>query len=466
MEIKCKRLATASAAVVFPLLAALYFAGEFVRAEANSAPPYWEGADASGAIVKGDDCPVIVEKETLDLKISTLPSGGEIELSSYCSEAVAEYFFYNPTELDVSMTLLFPFGVFPSYVPSGAEDEVSAVTVDGDRAECRVRYSYAPNSSFDTDRDMGRICDDKKRDAFYREDLPVSEYRFELTAPKTDCVLKLKLSFNPKKTRLLFPADSYARTCIADGDMYAYIHLHGAGKTAVSFYAAGEPLSAIVPKLYDGDVELSGGVDSFEREETTFVRFVDERKGDLPVGEIDWYNAFVDMLNGQNERDGSVDRFELSAGNLMRWYEYEMSIPAKGRAVNRVRAPLYPAVDGRKNSRYMYTYLLSPAAKWADFHKIEINIETPYYLSNSSLGFLENRNEAGGFRYTFSRDSLPQGELTFVLTEKNIGDGLNDGGTNFMLPSLTWAFVTLLILAVIAAVVTVIVVLSLRKKKK
>lgn len=465
MEAKYRYLATASA-VIFPMLTAMYFAGKSVRAEANSAPPYWEGTEASGAIVKGENCPVVVENEKLNLNISTLPRGGAIDLSSYRSEAVAEYSFYNPTDLDVNMTLLFPFGVFPSYAPADANDEISAVTVDGESAECRVRYTYALNQPFDTDRDMGRVRDEKRQDNFYSEDMPVTEYRFSLTAPETKdaCILKLKLTFNVKKTRVLFSADHFTRVCIADGDMYAYVHLNETGETTYSFYAVGEPLSAIAPKLYDGEKELPAGVDSVVREDTTFARFVADRRGDLPVGETDWYNAFVDMLNDKSERDGSVDRFELNSASLLRWFEYEMNLPAKGRAVNRVRAPLYPTVDGRKNARYLYSYLLSPAGKWADFQKIEINIETPYYLSNSSLTFKKSDGE-GGNLYSFTRDALPQGELTFVLTEQEVVE-FNDREKNFLLPSLTWAFVTLLILAVIAAIITIVVVFSLRKKKK
>lgn len=460
----------ATSAAILPLAAAMCCAERSVKAEANSAPPYWEGTTASGAIVKGDDCPVVVEKEVLTLNIKDLPRGGMLEQDSYAAEAIAEYSFYNPTDLNVDMTLLFPFGVFPSYVPENANDEVSAVTVDGERAECKVRYSYA-DYEFDTDRDMARVRDGMTEDSFYREDLPVREYSISLNAVETpqSCMMKIKLGFNPKKTRVLFPSDSCARLTVSDGDMYAYTSNGSAGLKSAVCYVVGEPLSELAPKLYSEEQEISA-YSSVTQKDMSFSEFVYMMRGEeSDVGDLDWYNAFVDMLNHSKGAGGSVDCFALRESELMRWYEYKMTIPAGGRANNRVRAPLYPTVDGR-NPRYEYTYLLSPAGKWAEFQEIEIRLETPYHLSSSALEFSKTEKEDGtGFTYYYTRKSLPQGELTFVLTE---GDAPNNDfsifgkGKNFLLPTLTWAFIALVVLAVVAAVVTVIVVFSLRKKKK
>lgn len=461
-----KFLAAVSAAV-FPFVGAMYWTGKSVIAEANSAPPYWEGMDASGAIVRGENCPVVVEKERLDLNIKSLPRGGELELNAYSAEAIAEYTFYNPTDLNVDMTLLFPFGAFPGYVPEGANDEVSAVTVDGVRRECAVRYSYS-SYDFDTDRDMARVQDEKKTDGFYREDMPVTEYCVSLASGADDASMKVKLCYNAKKTRVLFSSESYTRLVISGGDMYAYTPLIDAGEKSAVFYAAGEPVGEVVPYLYIEDEAVAVQYSVTEKQMTFSDLALSGRDKTSDVSETDWYNAFVDMLNERSERGGSVDCFSLETKNLMRWYEYSMNIPAGGRAKNRVRAPLYPTVDGRGNSRYEYSYLLSPAGKWADFKEISIYINTPYYLSNGSLDFTRTDGADGeGFVYTFTKNSLPQGELTFVLTEKNEAQSdFNIFGKNFLMPSLTWAFITLLALAVVAAVITVIVVVSLRKKKK
>ena len=468
---KYKLIAALSAAAL-PIISAIGIAGNEISAEANTAPAYWEGTSSSGAIVKEENCPVVVEKEILNLNISTLPHGGKVEHGKYAATVSAEYSFYNPTDSKVDMTLLFPFGVVPSYVSERANDEVSAVTVDGTSTECSVRYSYADNSSYDfnIDKETSRVQDGKKQDSFYAEDMPVKEYRLTLTVPEGNGVycLKIKLSFNPKKTRVLFPSESDTRLKISGGDMYAYSYFREAGEKIVTFYAVGESFLSESPKLYRGDKEIVSA-DSIAETDMTFSEFVlSERSENSNVSDIDWYNAFVDMLGEQGGKDGSVDGFLLEEKNLMRWFEYRMSIPAGGRAVNRVCAPLYPTVDGSRNPRFEYSYLLSPAGKWADFKEIEIKIDTPYYLSNGSLDFTKTDKEDGkGFTYSYNRSSLPQGELTFVLTEKDAADSdFSVFGKDFLVPPFTWAFIALLVLAGIAAIVTVVVVVSLKKKKK
>ncbi|MGN1077012.1 MAG: hypothetical protein ACI4ST_00715, partial [Candidatus Gallimonas sp.] len=107
-----------------------------------------------------------------------------------------------------------------------------------------------------------------------------------------------------------------------------------------------------------------------------------------------------------------------------------------------------------------YEYYLSPAQKWSEFKKIEIGIETPFKLSNSSLVFTERE---GG--YFFERDSLPVGELTFTLTDGTaetervpFGYGLNR--------TFVKVIVALVVVIVAAVVATVVVVLSLGKNSK
>ena len=463
---KHKFLVAASSAII-PFISAMCFAENTLSVEASSASAYWEGANASGAIVKEENCPVVLEKERINLNISSLPREGKVELTSYTSEAVAEYTFYNPENRAVDMTLLFPFGVFPSYMQKGAADEISTVSVDGEAVKCRVRYTYA-SSAFDAETDAARVLDEKKTDAFYREDTSVREYRFTLSKPDAVAdTLKIKLAYNPKKTRVIFPSQG-TRLCVADGDMYAYTPMSGTRNKSAVFYAVGEAPAEVTPNLYEV-VEAGAVLSEPVVREMTFSEFaLSSWRADLGVGEIDWYNAVVDMLNDKRGSGGSVDCFSLKSKDLMRWYEYNVKVPAGQRVVSRVKSPLYPTVDGSKNPRYEYSYLLSPAAKWADFGQLEICIETPYLLSNGSLEFTkEEKADGEGYTYLFTRSSLPQGELTFVLTENDAADSdFSVYDNSFLRPSTTWAFVTLTVLASVAALVTIIAVVTLRKKNQ
>lgn len=457
-----------SAALLF--LGTSAIGGKAVAAEANSAPAYWEGTSATGAIVKDENCPVVVEKEALHLNVSTLPYEERGKNEKYAAEVSAEYSFYNPTDSDIDMTLLFPFGKVPSYGIGKTENETFGVTADGKSVECRVRYSYEHRYGFDIDSDMACVRDEKRQDPFYVENTPVREYRLSFNVPEggSSRYLKSKLCFNPKKTRVLFPVENNVWLNVSNGDMYARSYLRKSGETAFTFYAAGEALDEIEAKLYEDERVLSD-VSSPVTADMTFSEFVlSRRNADSPIGEIDWYNAFLDMLEHMSERDGSVSSFGLDERFLLRWFEYELSIPKNGRVVNTVRAPLYPAIEGRRNRLYSYSYLLSPAGKWADFKGIEITIDTPYYLSSGSLDFTRTNKEGeSGFVYRYSRSSLPMGELTFVLTEdETYSNAFDLFGPDFLFPAITWVFVTLIAFAAVASVVMVIVCVSLRKKKK
>ena len=56
--------------------------------------------------------------------------------------------------------------------------------------------------------------------------------------------------------------------------------------------------------------------------------------------------------------------------------------------------------------------LLSPAKTWKSFGNLEIEINTPYYISDCSIdGFTKTENG-----YTAKYEGLPDGELTFNLS--------------------------------------------------
>jgi len=105
----------------------------------------------------------------------------------------------------------------------------------------------------------------------------------------------------------------------------------------------------------------------------------------------------------------------MHSENFLRWYEYEISIPAGGTITNTVTAPIYPGMNTRYEPPiYMYTYLLSPATTWAEFGKLDIVVNTPYYLTESGGEFSFEKTETG---YQTSLDGLPEGELEFTLSE-------------------------------------------------
>lgn len=459
--------------VPFAAVAAGY--PRMIKAKANSAPPYWQGVDASGLVYRGEQCPVVVEKEVLTLSIPHFPKvvQAEAEDYSYDARVRADYTFYNPEEYDVSMTLLFPYGELPDYADGKAEPKNSTVTLNGETTECSVRYTYNADRGFEVEGEIERISEEKRTESFYREDMTVTPYACDVTLPRRGFAGKLYFifDFNPQKSKIIFADEHRARisSCYSNGYSKAEYSFcdKDEGKQTIRFYGVGESVSVRDVVLVDenGAVQ-SGAYAAAEGEPVTFGEFaLKGREEGCGVSETDYYNAFVDMLDCRSVPVSITSGDKLEEQDLLRWYEYELDIPAGGRINNCVTAPIYPTIEG-KTPRYEYSYLLSPAQKWADFKSIDIVIETPYQLTRSSLDFVE-QNAEGIRRYAFSRNGLPQGELTFVLAESgDAGEKYGPFGNGILASRLTVVLVSLSVLAIVAATVTIVIVMSMSKKKK
>ena len=89
-----------------------------IPASANSRAQVWYGSDANGVIVKDRDIPIVVEGERLTFDLSTFPYVRYNDVESflaYDGKVTAEYTFYNPTDMEITATLMFPFGSRPEY---------------------------------------------------------------------------------------------------------------------------------------------------------------------------------------------------------------------------------------------------------------------------------------------------------------------------------------------------------------
>ena len=144
---------------------------------------------------------------------------------------------------------------------------------------------------------------------------------------------------------------------------------------------------------------------------------------------------------------------------LMRWYEYEITLEPGQRLTNTVEAPLYPSIDTMYEPPvFGYTYLLSPAQAWAQFGRLKIRVNTPFFLTESSLpGFVQT---SGG--YLLDLAELPAGELTFSLSEsqKPKAETLVSSSA-FYKKMLIVAFITLVVFGFVIGVIRV-----LRGRKK
>ena len=130
--------------------------------------------------------------------------------------------------------------------------------------------------------------------------------------------------------------------------------------------------------------------------------------------DYDWYNAVVRLLNYFEWSYGAIHSAEVDfdvSQRLMRWYQYNITMEPGERIVNTVTAPIYPSLDtGYEPPISEYTYLLSPAQTWTTFGNLDIIINTPYHMIQSSLDGFEQINSCYELHFT----GLPEEELTFT----------------------------------------------------
>ncbi len=424
------------------LLAVLLLAGVLlVPANANSAQSKWEGVDQSGAIIVDGDSPIVVEKEvlTFDLQEFVQSYYHEVEeFLAYTGKVTAEYTFYNPSDMTVTATLLFPFGCEPQYGifydESTRLDHVDGekydVLINGAPIEKTLRHTLSYyGSQFDLEKDLGLLSDSFVQDDFYSPDLTVTKYTFKISGVDTETYRAADVAFDVPQGmgsyRIYFPDQEGAHTQ-RNKEMRIGTSVRENGHE-FDLYVFGTPFSAMPEwKAYEnGGVEdkeeIAGSVELVGIETMTFKEFaLSNWREDSGVSQVDWYNATVaEVTDGRNHYDqypiAEAGRHASGfRGSLMRWYEYEIVLAPGERVVNAVTAPIYPAIDlGYEPDVYTYTYLLSPALTWASFGALEIVINTPFYVTESSLEGFE-KTETG---YVLVRDGLPDGELVFTLSE-------------------------------------------------
>lgn len=450
-----------------------------ISASANSAMLHWRGSYAAGAAVLDEDCPVQVENELLTFNINEFPQeyyGGTEEDNNkfleYGGSVTARYAFYNPADYNVNMTLAFPFGSYPDYFYSYEKFDDTAkylVTADGGKVETKLRHTFA-RGDFDTQTDVGRLVDGFKEDEFYKVDLPVYIYRFNISeiTYKGDYSVHVVLPIKDIDGRKILTASNgfeYDGTCtvswsVRNGD-------------DIALYSVGKPMEEDefnfrffyygrlnIKKTVAGNADRNPAKD----EVITFKQLALTFRGkDSVVTEADWYNAVIDSLVTDEEYKRCLSYYCLDLrGSLMRWYEYSLSIPAGGRLVNEVTAPIYPGINGYYTPNiYEYEYLLSPAQSWAAFGSLEVRINTPFYVTDCSLKDLEKTDDG----YIYRTVGLPDGEFKFELCANEHSEHTGNGCNGYVLVFIGIPLAIFFLIELLTAGIVFLILFIIKKSK-
>lgn len=449
-----------------------------MHVSANSAQTEWEGAAPGGIVVSDSECPLIVENELLTFDIQKFPETFYESLDEYLAysgKVTAEYTFYNPSDYTVRATLAFPFGKAPDYgyiydYDTGescldADASLYSITADGQELDKKLRFTFQESGeAFDLDEELNKLEQGIVKDEFYRPDMPVTKYTYEFKGIDNE-------TYNAAQAIAVID-DWSGRTKYFFGDTGGYSDLTEHVEVSVwaenghefTFYVIGDEPEEMPEWAIYADGTLEKEIDGVAVEKSA-EKFTLEEFAQLICGtaesanSADLYNAVIAMLNQSEQRCGVImnDFYEAwLLESLMRWYEYEIVLEPGQRLVNRVEAPIYPAVSGTgESAEYTYTYLLSPASTWKEFGSLDVEINTPFYLTDSEPGGMEERE--GG--YSLALESLPEGELVFSLRSSNRPETY----ISSLFPAAAAAAGTVAAAAVIGAAAILI---AIRKQKK
>ena len=398
---------------------------------ANSAQTYFQGISPTGTMMTGEQSPLVVEHEQLTFDLQEFPLAyyeEEAEYLAYSGKVTAEYTFHNPADYDVTAKLAFPFGQTPDYgffyqQTYAPDAEKYDVLVDGEPVESTVRHTlFYRGDKFELEKDLPNLHDGYMEDDFWNFDTPVTKYTWEISGIDEEEFSAARLGFwwngDAAERKLMLMNQNGGNNSKKKIAVTRWVE----NGDEIEVYVFGKPLEQELEWFSENgskDTPFDYELTFLGTETATYEEFVfADWEENSTILRQDWYNAVTQNLKFCEWDFGILGSFEYTGRfpveNLLRWYEYEITIPAGGTIVNTVTAPMYPTMDTRYEPPiYEYTYLLSPAKTWLDFGKLDVVVNTPYFVMESGGAFSFEKTENG---YAVSLDGLPDEELTFTLS--------------------------------------------------
>ena len=470
----------------------LFLASDIFKltALANSARRIWYGVDMTGTVVKGENCPVEVENEQLTFDISEFPNSyyeKKGDFLKYNGKVTAKYTFYNPSDYKVTAKLVFPFGYYPEYWPDEYDEKNQVykrvddtakfdIKINDKEIKKNLRHSlYYSDYDFDIHKEMSFLIDGYIKDDFYSPKLPVTKYTYEIGGVDKElyelATAGIEIpAFDGKRRYYL--EQFYGFTTDDKGRVRMGITAEN-GKE-VELYVIGEPTKEMPEwKFYESSSneskEIKGEMQLKSTSKLTFKEFAltSYDKGGQ-ILESDWYNIIVELYKQATvENSGAIFISVYDTGerlkSLLRWYEYEITLAPGEKITNTIEAPMYPTIDEEYDPDiYRYNYLLSPASTWAKFGNMNVDINTPFFMTeNNQSGFTKTQKG-----YNFKANGLPEGELRFSLSTVEKPERKSNIGTFYILGMLMFGLLQILpiIVGVVAVVVLVVVWVGNRRR--
>ncbi|MBU9712015.1 hypothetical protein [Evansella tamaricis] len=417
---------------------------------ANSGPAYWDGYPGSDIMVIDHDNPIIVEGEELIFDFSR---DGTVN-----GRVTATYQMFNPTDVEQSVQMVFPF------VEDLLEFSSNNILVTSDQKNVAYEvfvgdtvYPGDQKNQYEFEKILNGITNIEYEGKHFSSDDIGTLYSINMKMePDQSIIFRVFFQYNMEKSKVL--VNGFNGYGYSDQTM------------EVSAWSSGEALELFVLGD-DVDFTIHAYMDEDRKGETEFkdyivlsedltiedylLSLIEKRVDhfDDNISETQLYNFYGKSLDETfTEMSGFSSEQEL----LSRAYEdrilslvYTVDFPPNSRQEVSVSYGTNGTMDMTKTPTPLYTfdYIVNPAKNWHDFKDFELTIVTPDeapFIVSSSIDLMKKDHHV----YQVSLDQLPEEDLSFTLyVEEDVtflDKGSEKRGNQFMVYAATFALILMI----------------------
>ena len=454
----------------------------------------WYGDKVRGTELVDEDCPVVLERETITFDLPKFPYLGRDSAEKYLAypgRVTTEYHFYNPTDEALTVMLAFPLGVNPAYAAIEGEDAVSdlhkySITLNGKAVTPELRHSMDElyRTWTQLDEEYSSIMDEFASYDFYYPEAPVTVSTYTVSGINSeaypDAYAVLDIPRQADGIGSLFIPDLGMDRSSSEYIRKGLVAKNGMTITVYDIGVESDELpdwKIYSDHLIDEAEQIEGEITLTDKRVITFRDLAMSKwSEESGVKDVDWYNAFAYLFGVKIDNYYRV--LDLSY-KLVPWYRYEITLAPGEHAVNTVTAPIYPIANTRYSPAiYTYEYIRGELRSDENYQGTEVMINTPYcrvmkefswlvvnYSTNTIYADCEATDS--GYRYVPENDRNAD-HIIFTLSESDDPkhhSALGDLIIILML-SLAFQYVAVPIGIIIIAVVVIRLIIDAVRKRR
>lgn len=421
---------------IFVLLVSILLTGSTTYA--NSGPTFWEGYPSSEILVIDEDSPISVEKEELlfDFTNEEVKDLGGYNLASLVT---ASYTMNNTSKKHQRVQMAFPLiSRIRDFDPKHIQIEV-----DGESIPYQVfigdLVNQGPNKDGDSKKwDFSAIVNSISSSPYIPKNYKLDDmgrlYTYDISPPGDEEIfIRISYSYDKNKTKVICKGFNG----------YHFSEDNGTINESLTTWVRENESFEVFVLGQDIDLKITAYND-VEKVEETNAYSLDIKTEELAIGdylskEIEVYSndiTYMDYIADNqisNQIIKLIDRLmedrvinlELSEifslDESDRFFVLIYDVEFDPQAIREVGVSYISrgTMDRVKTSNPTHTfdYILNPAANWASFKDLNIEVRVPSdypYIIDSSLDFA--RKEDGTYQASFA--SLPEEDLYFTLYHK------------------------------------------------